>query len=64
MQTQICQSVVKARKSGLSFIMNQQTKSASKPVALLFLPRLQLQQTLENIEACRIRPRADYGNLS
>ena len=64
MQTQICQTIVKSGKSGLPFVMNQQTKGTFRSVALHFLPELQLQQTLENIEACRICPGADYGNLT
>jgi hypothetical protein len=64
MQAQICQTIVKSEKSGLSFIVNQQTKKTFAPVSDLFLPGLQLQQTIENIEACRICPGADYGNLT
>jgi hypothetical protein len=64
MQTQIRQSRVKSCESALPFVMNQQTKGIFAPVALLFLPGLQLQQTLEDIEACRICPGADYGNLT
>jgi hypothetical protein len=44
--------------------MNQQTKGAIGSVGLFFLPGFPLQQTLKNIEACRICPRADNGNLS
>ena len=59
-----CQTPVKAGESGLPFIVNQQTKGFYASVALLLLPGLKLQQTLENIEACRICPGADNGNLS
>jgi len=43
MQTQICQTIVKAGESGLPFIVNQQTKGAFASVALLLLPGPELE---------------------
>lgn len=63
-EIQIRQSRVQSRESALPLFVNQQTKGILAPVALLFLPGLKLQQTLEDIEACRICPGADYGNLT
>lgn len=61
---QIRQPIVQANKGGLLIIMNQETEVSAGSVSFALLPSLQLKQTLEDIEACRICPRADYGNLT
>ncbi len=61
---QIRQPIVQANKGGLLIIMNQETEVSAGSVSFALLPGPQLKQTPEYIEACRIRPRADYGNLT
>jgi hypothetical protein len=60
LQPQVGKPAIQAAEPGLPFVMNQETPPVEGPVAFFALPGAQLQQTLINIEACRIRPRADY----
>ena len=61
---QLRQPLVQPNKGGLLIIMNQETEVFAGPVSFAILPGLQLKQTLEDIEACRICPGADYSNLT
>ena len=61
---QIRQPIVQANKGGLLIIMNQETEVSAGSVSFALLPGPQLKETLEDIEACRICPRADYSNLT
>ena len=61
---QLGQPLVQPHQGGLLFIMNQETEGATGSVSLALLPCLQLKQTPEDIETCRIYSGADYGNLT
>ena len=61
---QIRQTIVQTNKGGLLIIMNQETEVSAGSVSFALLPSLQLKQTPEDIEACRICPRADYSDLT
>ncbi len=63
-EIQIRQPIVQTNKGGLLIIINQETEVSAGSVSFALLPGLQLKQTPEDIEACRICSRADYGNLT
>jgi hypothetical protein len=63
LQSEILQAGIKPSQSGLPTFMNQQAPTAGGQETISVLPGPLLNEPLENIEACRICPRADYGNL-
>ncbi|MFZ2832977.1 MAG: hypothetical protein WAZ20_03580, partial [Methanothrix sp.] len=63
MEIQLRQQRIQPHEGSLPAIMDQKAEWPADLVSLMLLPRLQLKQMPEDIEACRICPGADYGNL-